>query len=89
VVDMNPFVNFTNGMYEEQSCKRKVVGFESPSLGFMNEKELFEWLKNNLFLKIESREYCDGSGCYVNIDLMLKNPDTGKAEKISSESYHP
>ena len=54
----------------------------------MNEQEIFEFLKNNLKIIVDSREYSDGSGSYNTIQLWLNNPSTGKTEMISYDSTH-
>ena len=50
----------------------------------MDKKEIFEYLSNNLNIRIvESCGYYDDHT--IKVKLLLTNPETGKEEEISSD----
>lgn len=51
------------------------------------QQEIFDFLKENMFLGCD-REYGSyGGGDFVEVKLMLNDPETGKTECISSASF--
>lgn len=53
----------------------------------MDEKEIFNYLKNNMIIQIDNRVWFGGDASSVEVKLLLVNPETGKHEVISESSY--
>ncbi len=55
----------------------------------MNEKELFEFIKDRISIRVEIEEWSEGwtrKGIKVTSSLLMRNPETNKEEVISTDS---
>lgn len=53
----------------------------------MNEQEVFEWLRTNLTVGVQTGQSDERSSTYLNVrvTLYLTNPETGQREAIADD----